>query len=100
MYNLVPPHGGELISRLVKGEELIEAKKRARELPKVNMTSRETSDLIMLGIGTFGFLDGFMGRKDWESVCKEFKTAKGIFWPIPITDSVLDRSSILEHSDH
>jgi hypothetical protein len=23
-----------------------------------------------------------------------------IFWPIPITDSVLNRSSILEHSDH
>ena len=23
-----------------------------------------------------------------------------IFWPIPITDSVLNRSSILEHTDH
>jgi len=73
---------------LVQGEELAEVRKRARELPKVRMTSRETSDLIMIGIGAFSPIEGFMGREDWESVCKEFKTAKGIFWPIPITLSV------------
>jgi sulfate adenylyltransferase len=101
MHNLVPPHGGELISRLVKGEELIEAKKRARELPKVNMTSRETSDLIMLGIGAFSPLDGFMGREDWEGVCREFAMANGIFWPIPITLSISDDNapSIREGSE-
>jgi len=42
----------------------------------------------MIGTGAFSPIDGFMGRKDWERVCKEFKTAKGIFWPIPITLSV------------
>ncbi|MCK4784701.1 MAG: sulfate adenylyltransferase [Desulfobacteraceae bacterium] len=88
MSSLVPPHGGNLVSRLVEGEELVEAQRRARELPMVRMTSRETSDLIMIGIGAFSPVDGFMGRKDWERVCKEFKTAKGIFWPIPITLSV------------
>jgi len=88
MSNLVLPHGGELIPRLVKSEELAEAKKRAAELPKVRMTSRETSDLIMIGIGAFSPVDGFMARKDWEEVCKALKTARGIFWPIPITLSV------------
>jgi len=88
MSSLVPPHGGNLVSRLVEGEELVEVQRRARELPMVRMTSRETSDLIMIGIGAFSPVDGFMGRKDWERVCKEFKTAKGIFWPIPITLSV------------
>jgi len=29
-----------------------------------------------------------------------WRGAKCIFWPIPITDSVLNRSPILEHSDH
>jgi sulfate adenylyltransferase len=52
------------------------------------MTSRETSDLIMLGIGAFTPLDGFMGEADWRGVCDEFKTADGTFWPIPITLSV------------
>jgi len=88
MPSLVPPHGGKLTPQLLKGKELSEERERARKLPKVQMTSRETSDLIMIGIGAFSPADGFMGRKDWEGVCKEFKTAKGIFWPIPITLSV------------
>jgi len=88
MSSLVPPHGGNLVSRLVEGEELVEAQRRARELPRVQMTSRETSDLIMIGIGAFSPVDGFMRRKDWEGICQEFKMANGVFWPIPITLSV------------
>ena len=88
MSKLVLPHGGKLISRLLRGEELAEARKRARDLPKVQMTSRETSDLIMIGIGAFSPVDGFMGSEDWKGICKEFKMATGIFWPIPITLSV------------
>ena len=30
MSSLVPPHGGRLISRLLEGEELVEAKKEGR----------------------------------------------------------------------
>jgi sulfate adenylyltransferase len=49
------------------------------------MTSRETSDLIMMGIGAFTPLDGFMDRADWRSVSQDLKTGDGYFWPIPIT---------------
>jgi len=42
----------------------------------------------MLGIGGFSPLDGFMTRADWEGVCDDFRTANGLFWPIPITLSV------------
>jgi sulfate adenylyltransferase len=88
MSQLVSPHGGKLTSRLVKGDELAEERKRARELLTVHMTSRETSDLIMIGIGAFSPLDGFMGREDWEGVCRGLAMANGIFWPIPITLSI------------
>lgn len=88
MTKLVPPHGSHLISRLLKGKELHGEKKKAKTLPKVHMTSRETSDLIMIGIGAFSPLDGFMGREDWKRICKEFKLTTGTFWPIPITLSV------------
>ena len=30
------------------------------------MSSRETGDLIMLGIGGFTPLEGFMGQEDWK----------------------------------
>jgi len=39
----------------------------------------------MLGIGGFTPLAGFMTHADWQRVCDEYRTADGLFWPIPIT---------------
>jgi len=88
MSKLVPPHGSrELKPLLLSGGVLNEEKKKAEGLKKVPMTSRETSDLIMMGIGAFTPLDGFMGKDDWKGVCDDFKMPSkgGLFWPIPIT---------------
>jgi sulfate adenylyltransferase len=49
------------------------------------MTSRETSDVIMMTMGAYTPLDGFMGRDDWRGVCADMKLENGLFWPIPIT---------------
>jgi sulfate adenylyltransferase len=51
----------------------------------VRITSREAGDLIMMGIGGFTPLEGFMTHADWEGVCDGYKMANGLFWPIPIT---------------
>ena len=87
MAKLVSPHGrGKLKPLLLEGDELKEEKEKARTFrEEVRMTSRETSDLIMMGIGAFTPLDGFMGKADWQGVCDEFKMGNGVFWPIPIT---------------
>lgn len=85
---LVPPHGGALKPLTLAGEALAEEQVSAKSLPHVRVSSREKGDLIMLGIGGFSPLDGFMTHADWEGVCKEYRTASGIFWPIPITLSV------------
>ena len=61
---------------------------RAESLPKWKMSSRETGDVIMLGIGGFTPLTGFMSKADWEGVCKNMVMSNGIFWPIPVTLSV------------
>jgi sulfate adenylyltransferase len=85
--SLVNPHGPDkqLKPRLLGGAEGREALDRAHRLPRLAISSREVSDLLMLGIGAFTPLDGFMGRADWQSVCDEFRLADGTFWPIPIT---------------
>jgi sulfate adenylyltransferase len=84
--NLVNPHGGgKLKPLLLEGDALGEATQRARSLPKIKVSSREKGDLLMLGIGGFTPLEGFMTHADWRSVCDDFKTASGLFWPIPIT---------------
>ena len=84
--SLVAPHGGGgLKPRALEGEALAAEKARARTLPQLRITSRERGDLIMLGIGGFTPLEGFMTRADWEGVCREYRLASGLFWPIPIT---------------
>jgi sulfate adenylyltransferase len=84
---LVNPHGKEkkLKPLLLEGDKLKEEKERARTLTDVRMTSRETGDLIMMGIGGFTPIEGFMGYEDWKGICDEYKMTDGTFWPIPIT---------------
>jgi sulfate adenylyltransferase len=86
---LVPPHGGDALRALMVPAAAQAAERtRAASLPSLRVSSREKGDLIMLGIGGFTPLDGFMTRADWEGVCDAYRTASGLFWPIPITLSV------------
>src|SRR5215468_318558 len=88
MSKLVPPYGGsELKPLLLEDHAHREEAAKALGLKKVPLTSRETSDLIMMGIGAFTPLDGFMGKDDWQSCCDEYKlpSKNDLFWPIPIT---------------
>ena len=83
---LIQPHGSkELRLLLLQGKERDEEVRKAKSLPQVRMTSRETSDLIMMGIGAFTPLTGFMGKEDWKGVCADYRMQNGLFWPIPIT---------------
>ena len=89
MSRLVPPHGGGALKPLLlTGNALADGLAKAKTLKQVRMTSRESCDLVMLGIGAFTPLEGFMGQADWQSVCEKTRTAGGLFWPIPITLSV------------
>jgi len=83
---LVNPHGGgSLKPLLLEGDALKSELARAQALPKLKVSSREKGDIIMLGIGGFTPLDGFMTHADWQGVCDGMKMANGLFWPIPIT---------------
>jgi len=88
MSNLVPPHGGELKPLLLKGEKRAVEMKKAKGLRQIRMSSRETSDLIMLGMGAFSPLEGFMHRDDYIKVVETMHMANGLLWPIPITLAV------------
>jgi sulfate adenylyltransferase len=83
---LVRPHGGgNLEPLLLKGRALSDELERACTLPQIKVSSREKGDLVMMGIGGFTPLEGFMSFPDWQGVCAGMKMANGIFWPIPIT---------------
>jgi len=83
---LVKPHGADALKPLLlAANALADERHRARSLPVLRVSSREKGDLIMLGIGGFTPLDGFMSQADWQGVCDGYRTASGLFWPIPIT---------------
>ncbi|WP_299188577.1 sulfate adenylyltransferase [uncultured Psychrobacter sp.] len=87
---LVPPHGSkDLKPLLLKGEARHHALKLASTLPRITLSSRERGDLIMLGIGGFTPLNGFMNQADWQGVVDDMRLQSsdnaGLFWPIPIT---------------
>jgi sulfate adenylyltransferase len=86
MPKLVPPHGSDVLIPLLAPEaEIAGELKRASTLRKVPMSSRETSDFIMLAMGAYTPLAGFMSKADWRGVCADMKLDGGLFWPIPIT---------------
>ena len=67
MSKLVPPHGGKgLVCCLLEGAALEDEKKKAAGLKKIQITPQEKGDLIMMGIGGFSPLDGFMSKADWK----------------------------------
>ena len=88
MSQLISPHRGKLNPLLVEGEHMSEYKKKAESLSKIRLSSRETSDLIMMAIGAFSPLDGFMKEQDYKEVVDNMHLSDGTLWPIPITLSV------------
>lgn len=86
MSKLVSPHGGGgLKALLAPRSQRAEQLARARGLTQVPMTSREVSDVLMMAMGAYTPLDGFMGKGNWRRVCLDMKLKNGVFWPIPIT---------------
>jgi sulfate adenylyltransferase len=90
---LVNPHGGgDLNPLLLDGPSLKAELEKAKKLTQIKVSSREKGDIIMLGIGGFTPLNGFMTHADWQGVCDGMTMTNGLFWPIPITLST-DKST-------
>ena len=84
----ISPHGGKLDPLLLKGQDQKTGLDKAKNLPQITINSREVSDLIMLGMGAFSPLRGFMTSEDYEGVIREMRLKDGTFWPVPITLAV------------
>ena len=70
---------GQIMNTMIRfyAEALEAEKKKAEGLKKIAISPREKGDLIMMGIGGFSPLYGFMTRADWKGVCENFQMADG-----------------------
>lgn len=87
---LIAPHGGQLINRIATAAERDEFLAQADRLPRVTLDERAFSDLVMIAIGGFSPLKGFMEQADYELVVEEMRLTNGLPWAIPITLSVAE----------
>jgi sulfate adenylyltransferase len=86
----IEPHGGQLINRIATAAEKDEFLAQADQLPRVQLDQRATSDLVMIAIGGFSPLNGFMEQADYEKVVEDMRLVNGTVWSIPVTLSVTE----------
>jgi sulfate adenylyltransferase len=87
---VIAPHGGRLVDLLASPRRISELRNASRDWPSWDLTSRQICDVELLGNGAFSPLTGFLGRRDYESVCGSMRLSDGTLWPIPITLDVSD----------
>ncbi|MDH5527490.1 MAG: sulfate adenylyltransferase [Nitrospirota bacterium] len=90
MTHTIAPHGGELINRIATGHEQEALAKHAATLTRVPLTSREISDLEMIGTGAMSPLTGFMVKDDYDQVVDTMHLTSGLAWSLPVTLAVTD----------
>ncbi|MEM8807125.1 MAG: sulfate adenylyltransferase [Cyanobacteria bacterium P01_G01_bin.38] len=84
----IAAHGGTLINRLASAEQAALFLDKADHLPRVTLDERAASDLVMIAIGGFSPIDGFMSKADYEPVVTDMRLASGLPWAVPVTLSV------------
>lgn len=75
---LIRPHGGKLVDRM-----LINPLKKY-PLKKIEMNEETLMDAEQIAIGAFSPIEGFMNKKEFESVLNDMRLTSGIVWPIPL----------------
>jgi sulfate adenylyltransferase len=71
-------------SLLVPPDRAQALKEEAVHLPSWDLTFRQIWDLELLLNGAFAPLKGFLGKADYDGVCKNMRLADGSLWPMPI----------------
>ncbi|MEO1645232.1 MAG: sulfate adenylyltransferase, partial [Chloroflexota bacterium] len=82
--DLIAPHGGTLIDRLVPADQRKALLARAESAPQVTLSSVSLSDVMLIAMGVVSPLKGFMSQADYKKVVHDMHLTTGEPWTIPI----------------
>jgi sulfate adenylyltransferase len=81
---MIPPHGGKLVERVLKGTWREESFEKMKCLPVLKIDEELISDVENMATGVFSPLEGFMGKADYRNVLNEMRLSNDLPWTIPI----------------
>ncbi|MBN1953450.1 MAG: sulfate adenylyltransferase [Anaerolineae bacterium] len=84
-YDVIRPHGGVLVDRVLRGEVREAVQERAEQMAKIPLSPMGFSDLELLANGALSPLTGFMRKADYDRCVEEMRLSNGLVWAIPIT---------------
>lgn len=88
MKQLIAPHGGTLIDRLVPADKRDALMARAKNAPQVQLNSVNLSDVTLIALGVASPIKGFLGQADYRRVVHDMYLESGEIWSIPLTLAV------------
>ncbi len=94
---LLPPHGGALVDRTLRGSLRAAAREKAPSLPCIPLSRMNLADLEMIAVGAYSPLTGFMRSEDYRRVVDEMLLSNGLVWPIPVTLAVSEAQANTLH---
>ena len=82
---LIPPHGGELVTRTGERPDGVD------QLERITLSRAPRSPISdMLASGALSPLRGFMGRADYQGSVEGMHLADGTIWALPVTLAVAE----------
>ena len=101
MINLIEAHGGRLKELITSDSEKLSIKTQAINYPSITLNDRQLCDLELLMNGAFSPLDGFLNKKDYQSVVAHMRLSDETLWPMPVTLDISQNQheSIKEHAN-
>lgn len=90
---LIAPHGGILINRLVSNEQREIMLERAKQASVIELSSVALSDVQLIAMGVVSPLTGFMGEADYRSVVHDMHLTSGVPFSIPIVLAVTSKKA-------
>lgn len=84
MTNVIPPHGNDLVNRVLPPDRSDELRSSFDDRPSVTLDRDLLFDLGNLALGVYSPLDGFMARNDFLKVVNDLTLESGVPWPLPV----------------